>query len=105
MGNKEPKKTGKITLKIGGKPYKFNVLPEQGELYRLAERQVAEGIKKFEKLRLEGFAMQDYLALVALDQALSNVVMQRSRGVGDEQMQALDELSREVDSFLNTPRS
>lgn len=104
MENKEPKKTGKITLKIGGKPYKFNVLPEQEELYRLAERQVADGIKKFEKRRIKGYVLQDYLALTALDLAISNVVMQRSRGVGDEQMQALDELSREVDTFLNTPK-
>ncbi len=103
MASKEPKKIRRITLKIGDKSYKFDALPEQVELYRLAERQVADGIRKFEEAKFAGFAIQDYLAMVALDQALANVVLQRSRGVGNEDMQSLDELSREVDTFLNTP--
>lgn len=103
MANKEPKKIHRITLTIGDKRYKFNALPEQVELYRLAERQVANEIQKYEAAQFEDFTMLDYLAMVALEQTMEKVMIQRSRGVGDEDMQALDELNREVDTFLNTP--
>lgn len=103
MASREPKKIRRITLKIGDKSYEFDAYPEQVELYRLAERQVADGIQKFEAAQFKDFTMLDYLAMVALEQTMANVMIQRSRGVGNEDMQALDELSREVDTFLNTP--
>ncbi len=100
----------KITLRIGGKSYPFILkedagetmtLAEKEELYRLAEQEVNAYAAQLEKKRYEGFAMQDYLALTALQLAITNISLTRSRSLLSEDMERLEELDGRLDAFLN----
>ncbi len=99
-----------IKLNIGGKSYSFTLTRDAGEeqtladkeeIYRLAEREVNAYAIQFEKAKYEGFSMQDYLALAALQLAISKITLTRSRSVGDEDVQRLDALRAEIDNYLN----
>ncbi|HJA98888.1 MAG TPA: cell division protein ZapA [Candidatus Alistipes avicola] len=99
-----------IKLKIAGKSYSFTLKHEAGdaqsltdkeELYRLAEREVNTYVTRFEKARYEGFSTQDCLAMAALQLAISNIGLSRSREVGSEDLQRLEALLGEVDQYMN----
>lgn len=99
-----------IKLKIAGKSYSFTLRSEAGEehslaekeeLYRLAEREVNASVTRFEKAKYEGFSMQDCLALTALQLAIANTTLARSREVGGEDLQRLDALREQLDEYLN----
>lgn len=99
-----------IKLKIAGKSYSFTLtaradeettLADKEELYRLAEREVNAYTTRFEKAKFEGFSTQDCLAMAALELALSNVRLSRSRELGSEDLRQLEKLRDEIDAYLN----
>lgn len=90
-----------ITLKIVGKDYSMAIDPSKEEVYRLAERMVNAYAGKFEHAGIEGSSRQDFLALAALQLAISNVAMSQSREVGNEDVKALMAVSEEIESYLN----
>lgn len=102
-----------IKLRIGGKSYSFvlkrddadaSTLAEKEELYRLAEKEVNAYATRLEKSRYDGFSMQDYLALTALQLAISNIALTRSRSLTSEDMERLEELDAKMDAYLNRLR-
>lgn len=75
--------------------------PSKEEVYRLAERMVNAYAGKFEQAGIEGSSRQDFLALAALQLAISNVAMSQSREVGNDDVKALKAVSDEVESYLS----
>lgn len=92
--------TLEIRLKIAGKTYTMRIPPEKEEAYRLAERVINRHVAEYENARLDGYGLTDYLAMVALQLAVSNILMAQSRQVGDEDMQRIAELSDAVKRHL-----
>ncbi|MBO5813179.1 MAG: cell division protein ZapA [Alistipes sp.] len=90
-----------ITLKISGKDYSMAIDPSKEEVYRLAERMVNAYAAKFEQAGIEGSSRQDFLALAALQLAISNVAMSQSREVGNEDVKALKSVCDQVESYLS----
>ena len=90
-----------IKLKIAGKSYSMRIDPQKEEIYRLAEREVNRYVTKYEQAHLDGYGAQDYLAIVALQLAISNIRLAQSREIGDENLKQLAELAREVEQHLN----
>lgn len=90
-----------IKLKIGGKTYLMRIDPRKEEVYRLAEREVNRHVTKYEQAHLDGYAMGDYLAIVALQLAVSNIRLSQSRDVGSEELKRLTELTKEVEAHLD----
>ena len=90
-----------LTLKIVGKDYSMAIDPSKEEVYRLAERMVNAYASKFEQAGIEGSSRQDFLALSALQLAISNVAMSQSREVGNDDVKALNAVSDEIESYLS----
>jgi len=90
-----------IKLKIGGKTYSMRIDPKKEEIYRLAEREVNRYVTKYEQAHLDGYATGDYLAIVALQLAVSNIRLSQSREVGSEELKRLAELAQEVETHLD----
>ncbi len=93
--------TLEIRLKIAGKTYTMQIPPEKEEAYRLAERVINRHVAEYEKARLDGYGPIDYLAIVALQLAVSNIRMTQSRQVGDSDLQRIAELSDALKEHLN----
>ncbi len=95
--------TKKLTmnLKVAGKAYRVNTLPEKEEAYRLAEQEVNDYINSFKKGKYKGFEDRDYLAMAALHLAIANVQLRQSREVGGEDLKALDAMNNRLDHYLN----
>lgn len=86
-----------IRLNIAGKSYPLSIEREMEEKYRRAEREVNELVTKFRgRFRAES---EDYLAMAALQIAVSNVEMEMSRSLGEE-MDALVEIDGELDDYF-----
>lgn len=90
-----------IKLKIAGKTYSMKIEASKEEIYRLAEREVNRIVAKYEKAHIDGYAASDYLAIAALQLAISNIRLAQSREVGGEDLQRLSELARELEQHLN----
>ena len=75
--------------------------PSKEEVYRLAERMVNAYAAKFEQAGIEGSSRQDFLALAALQLAISNVAMSQSREVGNEDVKALKSVCDQVERYLS----
>ena len=91
-----------IKLRIAGKTYNMTIDPrKEEEVYRLAEREINRMAAKYEQAHLDGYGAQDYLAIVALQLAISNIRLAQSREIGDENLKQLAELAREVEQHLN----
>lgn len=75
--------------------------PSKEEVYRLAERMVNAYAAKFEQAGIEGSSRQDFLALAALQLAISNVAMSQSREVGNEDVKALKSVCDQVEDYLS----
>ena len=90
-----------IKLKIAGKTYSMKIDAAKEEVYRLAEREVNRYVAKFEQRRLDGYAVQDYLAIVALQLAMSNIRLAHSRQVGDEDLKRITALTEELAAHLS----
>ena len=91
----------KISLKVGGKAYQMTIESDKEEIYRLAEREVNGAIGKLQKAFGENFTMQDCLAIAALQCSINNITISKQNELGDEDLQALDELSKRLDQHLN----
>lgn len=90
-----------IKLRIAGKTYNMTIDSRKEEVYRLAEREINRMAAKYEQAHLDGYGAQDYLAIVALQLAISNIRLAQSREIGDENLKQLAELAREVEQHLN----
>ena len=90
-----------IKLKIAGKTYSMKIDSSKEEVYRLAERMVNAYAAKFEQAGIEGSSRQDFLALAALQLAISNVAMSQSREVGNEDVKALKSVCDQVEDYLS----
>lgn len=88
-----------IRLTIAGKSYPLSIERENEEKYRRAEAEINDLVTEFRgRFRAEN---EDYLAMAALQIALANVEMEMSRSLGDD-IDALVDLDRQLDSYLNT---
>lgn len=90
-----------IKLKIAGKSYSMRIEPHKEEIYRLAEREVNRYVTKYEQAHLDGYGVGDYLAIVALQLAVSNIRLSQSREIGSEELKRLAELAKEVGAHLD----
>lgn len=90
-----------IKLKIAGKSYSMRIDPRKEEIYRLAEREVNRYVTKYEQAHLDGYRVGDYLAIVALQLAVSNIRLSQSREIGSEELKRLAELAKEVETHLD----
>ena len=55
----------------------------------------------FEQAGIEGSSRQDFLALAALQLAISNVAMSQSREVGNDDVKALKAVSDQLEDYLS----
>ncbi len=91
-----------ITLKIAGRSYSLTIEREKEEVYRLAAREVNGYIAELKKQNnFRNWKEEDYLSVVALRFAIKNVDLKRSREVNSEELRQIEELSTEVDDYLN----
>lgn len=91
-----------IKLKIATREYSFNIEGEKEEAYRLAARKINTNIAALSKEHnVANWTDQDYLGMTALNLALDNMSMKRSREVGDEDLIQLKKLENEIDKYLN----
>lgn len=90
-----------ITLKIAGKTYPMSINPQMEEIYRLAEREVNRRFVESQRNRTDGYAVQDYLASVAVELAVSNIRLSQSREVGSDDLKRLAGLAKEVETHLD----
>ena len=91
----------KISLKVGGKSYQMTIDSDKEEIYRLAEREVNASVGKYQKVFGESFTMQDCLAIAALQSNINYITVTKQSELGDDDMKALDELSKRLDQHLN----
>lgn len=91
----------KISLKVGGKSYQMTIDSDKEEIYRLAEREVNATVGNLQKVFGESFTMQDCLAIAALKCNINNITINRQNELGNDDLQALDELSKRLDQHLN----
>lgn len=88
-----------IKLTIAGKSYPLPIEREEEEKYRRAEAEINDLVTVYRgKYRAE---TEDYLALAALQIALTNVELEMSRSLGNE-IDALIDIDRQLDSYINT---
>ncbi len=90
-----------ITLKIAGKSYPLTIDREKEEVYRLAEREVNAYLVRVKQQQIKGWNDADYIAIAALNFAISNVNMRRSREVEDEDLKRLQQLDNELEHYLD----
>lgn len=89
-----------ISISLAAKSYELSIPAEEEEVYRLAARRINEMVAERQHDYRDGYRAQDYLAMVALDVMVTNILQSRSREVGDEQMQVLAALAEEVGAHL-----
>ncbi len=92
-----------IKLKIANKPYSFSIESEKEELYRLAEREVNSYIASIKQNNFQGWTDVDYLGMAVLKFAIAHAELRQSREIGDEDLQRLSRLEKEVDDYLSQP--
>ena len=90
-----------IKLKIVDKTYSMRIDPAKEEVYRLAQREVNRYVTKFQQKRIDGYGVQDYLAVVALQLAISNIRLAQTREVGDEDLKRIASLAADLEEYLS----
>ena len=90
-----------ITLKIVGKDYSMAIDPSKEEIYRLAARKINDLMAIAQQSRVDGFSVQDYLAMVAVDLMISNIGLERKNGVEEGDLKALSELADRLSKHLD----
>jgi hypothetical protein len=70
------------------------------EVYRLAAREINNRLVTAQQSRVDGFGVQDYLAIVAVDLMISNIRLERKNDVEDGDLKALSELSERLSKHL-----
>ena len=91
-------RTRRITVKIAGKEYAMTVPQDDEEKYRRASREINELISAYKGSFVA--EPEDYLAMAAMQVAVNKVNLEMDRAMSD-QIDALDEIGREIDSYLN----
>ena len=86
-----------ITLKIAGGNYPFTIEAAEEELYRKAERLVAERMSDFNQINLP---QKDQLALAALALGMENLRVKQSRSRGED-LDRLSEVEERLDQYLS----
>lgn len=89
-----------IKLEIAGKTYPMVIDASNEEIYRLAAREINNRLAKAQQTRVDGFIMQDYLAIVAVDLMISNIHLDRKSGVEEGDLKALSELAVRLSKHL-----
>ncbi len=91
-----------INLKIAGRSYPFEIERGKEEIYRLAEREVNDYFTEIKKQNFTKWTDLDCISIAALKFAITDVAMRQSRHLGGEDVQRLEKLDEEIDSYLNT---
>ena len=94
------KRTLSIKLDIAGKPYEMEIDPRNEEIYRLAAREINNRMATAQQSRVDGFSLQDYLAIVAVDLMIANIRVERRNDLDSEELQALATLSEQLSKHL-----
>lgn len=89
-----------IKLDIAGKTYEMTIDSRNEEVYRLAAREINSRLARAQMSHVDGFAIQDYLAVVAVDLMISNIRLERKNDVEEGDLAALKELSQRVGRHL-----
>jgi cell division protein ZapA len=89
-----------IKLDIAGKPYEMTINARDEEVYRLAAREINKRMATAQQTRVDGFGIQDYLAIIAVDLMISNIRMERKSDIDSGDLKALSELSERLSKHL-----
>ena len=89
-----------IKLDIAGKPYEMTINARNEEVYRLAAREINNRLSKAQQSRVDGFGVQDYLAIVAVDLMISNIRLERKNDVEEGDLKILTELAERLSKHL-----
>jgi cell division protein ZapA len=89
-----------IKLDIAGKPYEMAINAENEEVYRLAAREINNRLATAQQSRVDGFGVQDYLAIIAVDLMISNIRLERKNSVEDGDLKTLTELAERLSKHL-----
>ena len=89
-----------IKLDIAGKPYVMTINSHNEEVYRLAAREINNRLATAQQSRVDGFGLQDYLAIVAVDLMIANIRLMRRNDVEEGDLKALSELAKRLSKHL-----
>jgi hypothetical protein len=89
-----------IKLDVAGKPYEMTINARNEEVYRLAAREINNRLAAAQQTRVDGFGVQDYLAIVAVDLMISNIRLMRRSSVEEGDLKALSELAERLSKHL-----
>ncbi len=89
-----------IKLDIAGKPYEMTIDARNEEVYRLAAREINNRLATAQQSRVDGFGVQDYLAIIAVDLMIANIRLERKNSVEDGDLKALTELAERLSKHL-----
>ena len=89
-----------IKLHIAGKTYERSIDPRNEEIYRLAAREINTMLTEAQQVRIDGFSIQDYLVMVALNAVSANIRLERRNSVEDGDLQALSGLAKRLSKHL-----
>lgn len=89
-----------IKLDIAGKPYEMSIDARNEEVYRLAAREINNRLAIAQQSRVDGFGVQDYLAIVAVDLMISNIRLERKNDVEEGDLKILTELAERLSKHL-----
>ncbi len=89
-----------IKLDIAGKPYEMTIDARNEEVYRLAAKEINNRLAAAQQTRVDGFGVQDYLAIVAVDLMISNIRLMRRSSVDEGDLKALSELAERLSKHL-----
>ena len=87
-------------LDIAGKPYEMTINSRNEEVYRLAAREINNRLATAQQSRVDGFGVQDYLAIIAVDLMIANIRLERKNSVEDGDLKALTELAERLSTHL-----
>ena len=89
-----------IKLDIAGKPYEMTIDTRDEEIYRLAAREINKRMAAAQQTRVDGFGIQDYLAMVAVDLMISNIQSERKSEIDAGDVKTLSELAERLSKHL-----
>ena len=89
-----------IKLDVAGKPYEMTINARNEEVYRLAAKEINNRLAAAQQTRVDGFGVQDYLAIVAVDLMISNIRLMRRSSVDEGDLKALSELAERLSKHL-----
>lgn len=89
-----------IKLDIAGKRYPMTIDARNEEIYRLAVRDLNKLLALAQQARVDGFSMQDYLAIVAVDLMISNIQLKNRNDIEEGDLKALSELAERLSKHL-----